>query len=230
MKKSIAMLVMALSVMLYVNTSYAAIVTFQFSGTVTGVFDTTGFMASNGIQENTSTFTGSFSYDSDMVSASPYSFAKDYLGANFSITIDGSFDFFVNSPENTELYVSDSNDVGGYIEDGLQITAYKPNVTFPVFSGEQPSFTTEVIELILNDSTGNAMTNALLPTTIDLSNFDLATIYITASTPPGEEFCTYSIDGTITSLTTTVVPIPGALWLLGSGLITFIGLRRKLNS
>jgi hypothetical protein len=32
------------------------------------------------------------------------------------------------------------------------------------------------------------------------------------------------------TLKTSVVPVPGAVWLFGSGLISLIGLRRKRNA
>jgi hypothetical protein len=50
-----------------------------------------------------------------------------------------------------------------------------------------------------------------------------------ASEQPIDVTGSYSILGSTGSATVTVTPIPGAVWLLGSGLLGLLGIRRRIN-
>ena len=66
----------------------------------------------------------------------------------------------------------------------------------------------------LYDSTGSVFSDTTLPISLDLNDFDTRNIEITASS--SSEL--YAINGDITTLSVTVVPLPPAIWLFASAI------------
>ena len=86
----------------------------------------------------------------------------------------------------------------------------------------------------MQDTSMTAFSDISLPFALDLADFGFTGITISGATNDNRY---YDISGDITSLSTIIeprlstiaTPIPGAVWLLASGLAVLIGHRRKFK-
>ena len=80
------------------------------------------------------------------------------------------------------------------------------------------------IDLRLGDSSGSVFSDTSLPLNLSLNDFDIRTLILRSGQPNDIK---YQIDGEITALSVSAVPIPAAVWLFGSGIIGLIGVARR---
>ena len=224
MKKALILFIATLSMVLFVNTAYCTLVTGQFSGIITSVSDPGGVLNGSNITANSSTFTGTFSYDT---STSPKTSSQTwaiYSGANLSITIDSTYDLF---PNNNSCQIETYND-DWMAGDEIIFREYSYSDSFP--DNEKYKH----ITLYMQDTSMTAFSDISLPFALDLADFGFTGISISGATNDNRY---YDISGDITSLSTIIeprlstiaTPIPGAVWLLASGLAVLIGHRRKFK-
>jgi len=208
----------------------AVIVTYQFSGTITSVYQSASGFPSilQGIQAG-DTFTGTYSYDSATLSSAtpypndvPYNSATHYeipntlsltIG-NVSIPLFGSIlDIFV------------WNDANLYSELGITYPHEDKNDGYYVSqrrNGSNPYFI-DLGNWLLPSGT---FSDGSLPTTsIAPANLLLYGQYGYLGYSP------LYLDGNIETMTVTAnsVPIPPAIWMFGPSLLGLIGIRKKFR-
>lgn len=212
MKKLLLMFVVALSMVFLVNTVHAALVTGEFSGTISSVLDPSGLLGDSGITPGSSTFTGTFSYDSSTLPDG----AGGYNNISVFCIIDGIAEFTVNAPEDQAIVMHTDNANGS---DFLLFTDTTERLTVAL-----STYLLNKIEVSLSNENGISLASAGAPISIEEATANELEIFINKIT---EDQSGYSIKGIVTSL--KVVPVPGAVWLLASGLLGLIGVRRKFK-
>jgi hypothetical protein len=74
---------------------------------------------------------------------------------------------------------------------------------------------------------GSAWTSTDLPLSIDLLDFEYTSFaFIGVGYREGVDRGVFQMNGYITDVVTTVIPVPPALWLFGSGLLGLVGISR----
>lgn len=234
MKKIIGPLSVGLFVIGLTASAQAAPVKFSFSGDITSV--TPGFYLNTIGITDSSTFTGSFIYDTE---AAPYSptdpnYAIYPVDTHLTITIDNSITIsnYINSQYGSLAYVTN---------DDAELTSYQGSDKFATHSSQLQSSHPEMNSQFLSgiaDSVsafrlaalqGDVWDDTSLPTSFDLTNFDEATITISSiltfagSDPswPGH----FIIQGEVTEISTLPVPLPSSSILLLSGITGLLGAR-----
>ena len=207
---------------IYLSLSFAgiaesALISYTFEGTIWTVIDNGEYLGGSISTEDT--FTGTVTYDLDAIDSASDPNLGEYnynVSPNgFNVTINGIS--FTTDPNNIDFIVSVNN--GGYGVDSLTLKSDSNN-HFPF----GPQGSNEYIWIYLQDHFGNALTSDLLPSMINLADWGMKHFIIKSGDGGGTEY-NYYIDGTLSHI--APIPIPGAVWLLGSGLSCIVVLRRK---
>lgn len=78
------------------------------------------------------------------------------------------------------------------------------------------------------DADGSAWTSTDLPVSINILDFESTSFaFIGVASREGVDRGIFQMNGYITDVVTTVIPVPPALWLFGSGLLGMIGIARR---
>jgi hypothetical protein len=216
MKKLILPFAMFITILYLPMPIHAAIISYGFSGSVTQVTDPDNLLSGISIAPITSTFTGTFRYDDSQSSTVDFgSTAKGYPGVEVTVQVDGTYNFIGNDP-----FVQIGNN-GGF-GDHFSIADRDPDTVFDINVGDF-----QQLQVFLSDSSATVFHDLSLPSTLDLSDFDGRKLLLRGGiygALPGSLDSQYIIDGVITSLNPLAVPVPGAVWLFGSGMLGLIGI------
>ena len=195
----------------YSTPARATIVTLDFSGTINSVSDGAGTLTGTGIAAGTSTFSGSFSYDTGAGVIGSQPNATGYTGGLFSVTIDGTY---VLSDDPSVITITD--DFGTLNRDGFFIgsSGAANQYDLPVNNSYQ-------FFINLFDSSATAFNSTALPASLSLAQFDTATFSVV------EVSGGYDVDGVIQSLTVRKVPEPETVLIFAVGLLAIPFLRRR---
>jgi hypothetical protein len=143
----------------------ATTVTVTFSGVVSGVTDSTdqGALSGSNIVAGVSTFSGGFSFDS----AAPPQFQSpgfgQYPGGTLTLVIDGVHVFSGANPS-----VAIWNDHSTFFDRFNVSPSNSSDSTFPFLFNQNDN----LFRLTLQDSTSSVFSDASLPTSLDLADFD----------------------------------------------------------
>lgn len=113
-------------------------------------------------------------------------------------------------------------------EDSFFITASNGSVSSDIITGF-PDYQLDGFQFGLIDDDAIAFSSLSLPQTLDLADFESSFIQINTRKRVGATSTSY-IMGSITSVSISMVPVPPALYLFGSGLIGLIGMSRHAKS
>ncbi len=194
---ALALSVFMTSCIFFVDDVKAEPVTYQISGNIDAVDDVNSFLSSTGINE-TSTFTGTFTYDSTCTDAMLTNSSGTYRNcllesANVSITIDGLHTFYISKVRTIVRGESDTTDT-----DMFQITAhqaYNGEVIYPVDPVEGYPWNGRFTTVQLYDFDGSVFTDNSLPTEMNLNSFDGSQLIIYASIICPSGSCPYDDNG-----------------------------------
>lgn len=176
-------------------------VAFDFSGTI--------FSSPGDLVPLATPFSGSFSYD-DALTGSATASGTNYSPAAFTLNILGEeimFSAIINVTD-------DSTFIPG--ADSIQVGFFGIN-PMPIIN----SLDVSGIELAFVDSTGTMLADESLPGTFGLDGWTSRLLAI--------RFTQNTLNptlGTLSSLTPSAVPVPAAVWLLGSALLGLVRIRR----
>jgi len=187
--------------------AFAAIITYQFNGVVTAVAP-----ALDGGFDIDEILVGRFNVDT---TGSQQSSRTIYQASNLSIEIGG--DYVVTGASGSMIITNDSN-LGGSLLDGVTVSfsnSSAPNVFGAPVNGDSPGY----FDIQLDWFTNGPLSSQDLPTFIPVNTgeYDRSNINF----PSDSERLSYEL----TSM--TVVPIPAAIWLFGSGLIGLVGFAKR---
>ena len=198
----------------------AALVSYNFSGAITTASDP---LASFGISPG-DTFAGSFTYDTSLsvVSSGPgnvlYEQPVPIAPSALSVTVNGVQYAAANS--SAPLRIQVTNNAGGLQDQFVYHTVFAGSLVQPL-SGSYPFSN---MALSLHDSSGTVFSSTAIPSSLDLTDFDVAMFSINLSQDLGDPASETLFLGTITWLTS--VPEPGSLMLMLTAL-PLIGLARR---
>ncbi|MEI8280340.1 MAG: VPLPA-CTERM sorting domain-containing protein [Bacteroidota bacterium] len=202
------------------KTSQADLVSYTFQGNLTGITDNNNLL--NGQFSAGNLFHGSFTYDTSAPENS--SFLTDPTTGLYSAV--RSFTVNINGYNITRV----SSSLYGYLQvwdNANSIDAFTLNsgiVTPPIAIGSGTVISS--VDFNLYDFTHTASKNGkLIPTTVNLSDYGYRSFDIFEGNMTTNQY--FILDGTITDLQPTPTPIPAAAWLMGSGLIGLIGMRKR---
>lgn len=194
--------------MLFSAPASAALIRVDFGGSLTEVDATLANTFAIG-----NSFSGSYLFDSDAIDTGNTAGGGTYAAMNYSVTINGysatasQGEIETSLPSNggdTYLSRSRGSVVGGTV-DGK----------FPISS-----------VLILQDNDKNIIQPDILPVTLDLDEFETQLFaFGFGDTANGDN--NRELIGSLTSLSFTPVPVPAAVWLMGSGLLGLLGIARR---
>jgi hypothetical protein len=199
----------------YAGPVSSAIVNVNFSGIIWNVNDFGGLPDSNTITVGESTFSGQFSYDTD-TSGTLQDGAMHYdpTGA-FTVTIDMSYTFQAPS---SKIVVLNSDFV-----DKVEVYDNDNAVSIPGYSDSYR----EYIYLHLESYDDPLSSQYLTSSIFSYDDWEGASKYVQIIGRNSSGVHEWDLVGTIYEMRT--VPIPGAVCLLGSGLLGLIGFRRKFK-
>jgi hypothetical protein len=195
----------------------AALVTYQFSGTITGVYPSEpGFPSILQAVQVGNTFTGSYSYDSATPpSPSPYGGLPYASGTHYQV------------PNTLSLTINNiSIPIWG---NTLDVFVWNNVSLFPSYPNHDGYYVTQ--SRTLSDPYFIDLGNWLLPS----STFSDGSLPVTSITPGvfnfyGQPGNISYLDGSMgTIVATNPVPIPPAIWIFGPGLLGLLGMRKKLS-
>lgn len=191
--------------------SLAATYTYSFVADFDSISGTDGVANSStsDIAGGFSTLTGTITLDDTSASAvsGGSNGAKGYYAAPV-LTINEFTSALLEAPERTVV----ENDATSF--DQLFF-----GYTNPVGVGD----VYDRVDLILRDSSRTAFSSTDLPTSLILSDFNLATLFFYGRTSDGFERRNFNV----VSLTPSVIPVPAAVWLFGTALVGLIGFGRR---
>lgn len=201
----------------------ATSITVTFSGVITGVSDSTdqGALSGSNLVAGTSTFTGSFTYDSAASASFQAPGIAVYPTGTLTMVVDGVHTFTAKSPSLT-LRNDDPN-----FNDRIDVSAgNQANNTFPfVFNPNDNLF-----RFTLHDSSRTVFADESLPTSLALASFDpnrFDGIFVRTDLDR-QNSKLWTLSGAITSLQVTVPePSVSGLLLAALGLGGFAGVRRR---
>lgn len=178
----------------------ALTITLTFSGTIGGVSDNTGALVGSNIVAGSSTFSGTFVYDSSAAPTFVSSFAAVYPGGPLTLTIDGAHTFFEASPGNFRVQNDDENfhDTFEFFENS--------GATFPFTANPND----QLLRVSFRDSTNAVFSDQSLPNSLDLGDFDTRELFIRTDLDRAAGQL-WTISGTVTSLSVTVPEAPANL-------------------
>jgi len=189
-----------------VTPATAALVTFNFTGTVSNV--------GNKLSTNPSTFStgqavsGSYTFNSAT--------GDSVGGANTGLYNNTISNLVVHIGSYTATLGAGSNFIEVQNKATFDRYTLQAPVTGSLVNGRAPSF----FEIKLNDTSHTAFSNDHLPTTPpSLGSFTTETFRLVFT---GQGAATVS--GALTSLTLQAVPLPAAVILFGAGLVALVGL------
>ena len=190
-------------IVIFASSAKAATLSFDYTGTI--------ITSPDGIVPVSTNFSGSFSYD-DTLAGSTSSSGTIYFPADFSLNIDSTLINFVgviNVDDNS------TSTLPGF--DVIQIGRFgiTPN---PVLNGTLLNG----ISIDLTDSTQSVLSDESLPLDFDLADWSVGGRLL-AIRPLNSTNITLGRIDTIVS----TVPVPGAIWLFGSGLLGLVGIARR---
>lgn len=218
MKKTSTILALMLMIVFSAGMVHAAIITLHFTGEITDVIDdqnTLGGAISVG-----DSFSTTLNFDAALVTDTQGDPDLGYYpwysisGANIMTQING-FTFETN-PASQQTHWMVWNDCPSGA-DRHTIKGFDP-----VADSTLSSVYFELLRLNFYDYSETAFSTDALPVTIDLASFGLRELIIQTTNTTGANF---AITGTINA-----VPVPAAVWLLGSGLLGLVGLKRKFRN
>lgn len=233
--------VLALFLMLSATVANSALVTVSFSGIIDGKGGLTSDLHT--LMPIGQTFTGSYTYDSSF-SATSSSGSNDvsYTGAitDFTVsfgslyaTLDNGGFRYINdkeissAPPETEPTIYDTYIVQGRTDHSSLPTNVDTNIVLSNYESETLSsgYHLRWLRLDVTDNTAGMINSALLSGGIP----DITGLNMGFELGFQLDCCTGKTDvyGSINSLEISSVPIPSAVWLFGSGLITLIGFTRR---
>ncbi|MDH3947719.1 MAG: hypothetical protein OEU74_02050 [Gammaproteobacteria bacterium] len=220
---------LCISALLLSNGAGAAMVNISFSGDITSISDPSSELASNGFDTSVTSFTGLISYDSTLaplftstiVTPNGNGLQTLYGPTTAFVTIDG-FDFSVSDLLIVRDFAPGTNTDPSSFSGADML--FKSTAGSPSVSNCIGAFSTCGLNIALADTTGTEFSNTSLPTNVDLADFDIHYIQVNASNASG---LLYEINGNITSLAVTAVPLPPALWLFGTGMLGLIGISSR---
>ncbi len=191
----------------------AALLTYNYSGTIISVSDTTNILTGSGITSGSSTFTGSFTYDSKSPATFMTTDFANYLTGDLSLKFDDNINYFGAMAE-----IQVNND--SFFSDRFSSISQAPSV-FETPAGDRAN--NFQIELI--DNTNSVFSSTALPDSLNLSAFTTARVDVRSFYLDGTN---YLITGSIDTLTEiSSVPIPATIGLFGAGLMGLFGLARR---
>jgi hypothetical protein len=204
-----------------VGIARAIAITFSFEGTVTSTNDHSTGLLDDSVVFGTPLF-GTYVFDSETPPSQVLLQLAVYRpqiseGASFTLTVgnyelnvlNGSYDIQVENDSGS------NNDSDHYsVESGIGTQTFSNGLT---------AFSVGFSLDLRNFNDGTAFSTTSLPTALDLNLFSGKTILITYWDGRGGSV---DINASISSLTT--VPEPATLILLGSGLLSLVGLKKRL--
>jgi len=190
----------------------SAIISYDFTGTLSTVNDTDNLLGGNLAIGDI--FTGIVSYESNSPDGSS---RPDYFTSSAEVELTAR----INNYTFTSIYSSvDLNSDSEYIH---FVTGYEsePFIDLGSNSGR-------LITLLLSDSDNTIFENDYLPTSLNLSNTASTLFSLHGDTGIGGP--TFSINGELTSLTTSTVPEPSTLAIFALGMMGLASRRFKKRS
>ena len=191
------------------STANAAIVTVDWSGMVTSTPIDPVVAIGDAI-------TGSFSYDNTTVGGIPlgptaFSYSTNHISSFLVNSLSGSRD-------DQNIVIFDNS--GG--ADGVQSRGLAGGYTGSTLASNSVT----QIFIQFGDTSGAVFSGTTLPSTLNDANFDLKSGFLSLS---GFSSTADRINFNVTSFTTSVapVPVPAAVWLMGSALAGLVGFKRK---
>lgn len=225
-----------LAVFVPVNPARAALVSIDITATISRIDDTNGFLTGHiGVGD---IIHGTYIYETTTADTNVLSEVGDYrhTTAPFGITLEVNEYLFRTDPSDVDFLVEICNDHNNN-HDAYVLRSYNNLFDISVPSSpEFPAYLDNHISWQLSDFvTHTALASAagtalptlppILPDWPSPYRLDISS----QQTFGGTQSFYILADVTSAVLSPTSVPIPAALWLLGSGLIGLIGLRRKFK-
>ena len=178
-----------------------ASITFNFTSTVDSVLGIGGISPGDVV-------TGHFTFDPLISDSDASSTVGEYMQSGLGIEFAFSVGPLVKSSTDYVIKVTDGNGIPPFPFDGYTVST--------------PAVPGEVFSLNLSGAAPTTLLSDALPLSPpNLADFS-GKVFSYVQNSPSD---TIGFNSTITSL--NAVPIPGAVWLLGSGLIGLVGLRKK---
>jgi hypothetical protein len=209
MKKTPLAMLAVLLLMLLVTETVNASTSYTFSGSVYAVDSTLAGSFSNG-----QTITGSYTVETTTVGSSGGSDTTFYNSAltSFSATIGG---YTVSLGGSNRIDVVNNSSYDRYI-----VETWAPS------GSNVASMPVSYLFFSLDDPSGVVLSNSSLPLSASTLNSFTSKSGVIAFGEGDGNRVTFSVN----NITQSPVPIPGAAWLLGSGLVGLVGLGRKRQS
>lgn len=216
------------------NPASGEVVRFDFTGTVTNAFDNTPGDGDQIFDSNVTegdAVTGSFTLDTSVVPFATIDGGFSGSGSGYSQSSVIGLTVALNGV----TYSNDGAYNSGVVNDFRNAAAEPVFESFSVSDGEANGFDSTsgsdllvdgvprdaYLSLQFNDNDGTAFSSTALPTSLDLSQFEIAEGRIDATEPSGQfNPFVYAAFFSIDSITVTAVPEPGSvllLSLLGTG-------------
>ncbi len=227
---------LALSVGAFAQSAHADPVTWVMTGTLNSVNDATGTLAANGVNPSYGDpFTLTFTFDPSVGPNVSYPTYNQWINNGHStLTLATAGGTWSGASYVDQVYNDTSwqSLVGqNYTNNYYATQYYGPAFTSNVDSGFTPHYQTSYLYFQFYGYNG-PLSGTDWPSAINVADWQYNGIelYLNQYNFNTGQSAFYHLSGTITDVTVGAVPAPGALALLGLGLIGFGGLRRKLKA
>jgi len=191
----------------------AGLISFKLKGTLSGYVTESG--AQRSIYDS---YSGMLSFDTENISSYIYNNGKGHQTGSYQL---GDLSYF-SVQTSTDIFESYLNDISAFVVDngpaeGDRISYHSDNTKF---NGVVPQLSDPLsMGLIFGDYSKQALNSSSLPYEVDLNNFDASFfLYGGGSAMSPAEF---SVQGSITSFETVLIPEPFSFLLFA---LTLIGL------